>query len=221
MKYIFLVLLFIIFLIHLYFNNKNLIIKDTDNDLHTEDIEELEEIDLSKFNNLVYLDIKHLDKESRIIIRLEKDIVPKTCENFRELCKNKKYVQSIFHRVIKNFMIQGGDYTRFDGSGGRSIFGHNFNDENFILKHDRGTISMANSGPNTNGSQFFITYGPQPHLNNVYSVVGKVIHGFDVLDAMERTPVTGKKCKPITDIVINNVTVHANPFADADPKQFT
>ena len=90
MKYIFLVLLFIIYLIHLYFNNKKLIVKEIDNDLHTEDIEELEEIDLSKFNNLVYLDIKHLDKESRIIIRLEKDIVPKTCENFRELCKNKK-----------------------------------------------------------------------------------------------------------------------------------
>ena len=91
-------------------------------------------------------------------------------------------------------------------------------------RHDhkeRGVVSFANRGPNTNGSQFFITYGPQPHLNNVYSVVGKVIHGFDVLDAMERAPVSGKKCKPITDIIIQSVTIHANPFADADPKQFT
>ena len=201
MKYIFLVLLFIIYLIHLYFNNKNLIIKDTDNDLHTEDIEELEEIDLSKFNNLVYLDIKHLDKESRIIIRLEKDIVPKTCENFRELCKNKKYVQSIFHRVIKNFMIQGGDYTRFDGSGGKSIFGHNFNDENFILKHDRGTISMANSGPNTNGSQFFISTKKNDWLNGTHVVFGNVVDGMNFIDYISELP-TDEFDKPIGEVII-------------------
>ena len=201
MKYIFLVLLFIIYLIHLYFNNKNLIIKDTDNDLHTEDIEELEEIDLSKFNNLVYLDIKHLDKESRIIIRLEKDIVPKTCENFRELCKNKKYVESIFHRVIKNFMIQGGDYTRFDGSGGRSIFGHNFNDENFILKHDRGTISMANSGPNTNGSQFFISTKKNNWLDGTHVVFGNVVDGMNFIDYISELP-TDEFDKPIGEVII-------------------
>lgn len=201
MKYIFLVLLFIIYLIHLYFNNKNLIIKDTDNDLHTEDIEELEEIDLSKFNNLVYLDIKHLDKESRIIIRLEKDIVPKTCENFRELCKNKKYVQSIFHRVIKNFMIQGGDYTRFDGSGGKSIFGNNFNDENFILKHDRGTISMANSGPNTNGSQFFISTKKNDWLDGTHVVFGNVVDGMNFIDYISELP-TDEFDKPIGEVII-------------------
>ena len=201
MKYIFLVLLFIIYLIHLYFKNKNLIIKDTDNDLHTEDIEELEEIDLSKFNNLVYLDIKHLDKESRIIIRLEKDIVPKTCENFRELCKNKKYVESIFHRVIKNFMIQGGDYTRFDGSGGRSIFGHNFNDENFILKHDRGTISMANSGPNTNGSQFFISTKKNKWLDGTHVVFGNVVDGMNFIDYISELP-TDEFDKPIGEVII-------------------
>lgn len=201
MKYIFLVLLFIIYLIHLYFKNKNLIIKDKDNDLHTEDIEELEEIDLSKFNNLVYLDIKHLDKESRIIIRLEKDIVPKTCENFRELCKNKKYVQSIFHRVIKNFMIQGGDYTRFDGSGGKSIFGHNFNDENFILKHDRGTISMANSGPNTNGSQFFISTKKNDWLNGTHVVFGNVVDGMNFIDYISELP-TDEFDKPIGEVII-------------------
>ena len=201
MKYIFLVLLFIIYLIHLYFESKKLIVKDTDNDLHTEDIEELEEIDLSKFNNLVYLDIKHLDKESRIIIRLEKDIVPKTCENFRELCKNKKYVQSIFHRVIKNFMIQGGDYTRFDGSGGRSIFGHNFNDENFILKHDRGTISMANSGPNTNGSQFFISTKKNDWLNGTHVVFGNVVDGMNFIDYISELP-TDEFDKPIGEVII-------------------
>ena len=201
MKYIFLVLLFLIYLIHLYYKNKKLIVKDTDNDLHTEDIEELEEIDLSKFNNLVYLDIKHLDKEGRIIIRLEKDIVPKTCENFRELCKNKKYVQSIFHRVIKNFMIQGGDYTRFDGSGGRSIFGHNFNDENFILKHDRGTISMANSSPNTNGSQFFISTKKNKWLDGTHVVFGNVVYGMNFIDYISELP-TDEFDKPIGEVII-------------------
>ena len=201
MKYIFLVILILIYLIHLYFESKKLIFKDTDNDLHTEDIEELEEIDLSKFNNLVYLDIKHLDKEGRIIIRLEKDIVPKTCENFRELCKNKKYVESIFHRVIKNFMIQGGDYTRFDGSGGRSIFGHNFNDENFILKHDRGTISMANSGPNTNGSQFFISTKKNKWLDGTHVVFGNVVNGMNFIDYISELP-TDEFDKPIGEVII-------------------
>ena len=155
-------------------------------------------------------------------LELHCDIVPKLTFNMLALAAANKYDNTKFHRNIEGFMIQGGD-TSGTGKGGMSIWGGHMKDEfsPHLIHKERGIVSFANRGPNTNGSQFFITYGPQPHLNNVYSVVGKVIHGFDVLDAMERTPVTGKKCKPITDIVINNVTVHANPFADADPKQFT
>ncbi|KAM7476346.1 hypothetical protein LguiB_023589 [Lonicera macranthoides] len=123
------------------------------------------------------------------------------------------YDGTIFHRNIKGFMIQGGDPTG-TGKGGTSIWGKKFNDEiRESLKHNaRGMLSMANSGPNTNGSQFFITYGKQPHLNGLYTIFGKVIHGFEVLDIMEKTP-TGPGDRPLAEIRLNRVTIHANPLA--------
>ncbi|KAL6495431.1 hypothetical protein OROGR_029994 [Orobanche gracilis] len=115
------------------------------------------------------------------------DEVPKTAENFLALCASGYYDGTIFHRNIKGFMIQGGDPNN-TGKGGTSIWGKKFNDEiRESLKHNaRGILSMANSGPNTNGSQFFITYVKQPHLNGLYTIFGKVIHGFEVLDIMEK-----------------------------------
>ena len=123
---------------------------------------------------------------------------------------------------MKAFMIQGGDPTG-TGKGGESIWGGKFNDEfHPDLRHDvRGVVSMANVGSNTNGSQFFITYERQPHLNNLYTVFGRVLDGWDTLDAMERLPVEGEaatkkrnKHRPIHPPVIKGVTIHANPLAD-------
>ncbi|KAK4349487.1 hypothetical protein RND71_032242 [Anisodus tanguticus] len=135
------------------------------------------------------------------------------CKNFLALCSSDYYDGTIFHRNIKGFMIQGGDPTG-TGKGGTSIWGKKFNDEiRESLKHNaRGMLSMANSGPNTNGSQFFISYAKQPHLNGLYTIFGKVIHGFEVLDLMEKTP-TGPGDKPLAEIRLNRVTIHANPLA--------
>mmetsp|Transcript_8465 Transcript_8465/g.14191 ORF Transcript_8465/g.14191 Transcript_8465/m.14191 type:complete len:161 (+) Transcript_8465:84-566(+) len=141
------------------------------------------------------------------------DTAPKTAFNFMALCASGYYDNTKFHRNIKTFMLQGGDPTG-TGKGGESIWGGAFEDEfHPENKHDRrGVLSMANKGPDTNKSQFFITYSQQPHLNNVYSVFGRVIDGMDVLDAIERVPV-GKKDRPTTDILIQSVIIHANPFA--------
>uniref|UniRef100_A0A0P4WRK9 Peptidyl-prolyl cis-trans isomerase n=1 Tax=Scylla olivacea TaxID=85551 RepID=A0A0P4WRK9_SCYOL len=119
---------------------------------------------------------------------------PKTCENFLALCASGYYNGNLFHRNIKGFMIQTGDPTG-TGKGGQSIWGKKFEDEvRDDLKHStRGTVSMANSGPNSNGSQFFISYCPQPHLDLKYTVFGKVIDGLDVVDELEKLPVNPKK----------------------------
>lgn len=116
---------------------------------------------------------------------------------------------------MKNFMIQGGDPTG-TGKGGESIWGGHFDDEfhPHNTHNQRGIVSMANKGPNTSRSQFFIAYERQPHLNNVYTAFAKVIGGWEVLDQMERLPVKGKKNRPVNPPVIQRVTIHANPLAD-------
>lgn len=135
-------------------------------------------------------------------------------QNFLALCASGYYDGTIFHRNIKGFIVQGGDPTG-TGRGGESIWKAAFADE--IQPHlahtKRGIVSMANSGPNTNGSQFFITYGKQAQLNNVYTVFGQVIDGFETLDLMERVP-CDEHDKPTNPIVIESIEIHANPIAD-------
>jgi len=135
----------------------------------------------------VYLDIM-VDNNymGKIVIQLYDDIVPKTAHNFRQLAINKNYQHTIFHRIIKGFMIQGGDFTRGDGTGGVSIYGEKFPDENFHIKHTKpGLLSMANSGPDTNGSQFFITTVSTPHLDNKHVVFGEVVSGMNIVEHLE------------------------------------
>jgi cyclophilin family peptidyl-prolyl cis-trans isomerase len=169
-------------------------------------------------NNTLYEDISlnpYFDIEvggiyqGRILFQLFDDVVPKTCKNFRFLCSNgllvkgtPSYEGSSFHRIIKNFMLQGGDFTNGDGTGGMSIYGNKFEDENFELKHNQpGLLSMANSGPNTNGSQFFITTEKTDWLDGKHVVFGIVIGGYDIVSKIENMETDGNN-KPKLDVVI-------------------
>lgn len=164
-------------------------------------------------NPHVFFDVKQGDEDlGKIVMQLYRDITPKTAENFRALCTGEKgdgskgkplhYKGCSFHRVIKDFMIQGGDFTNGDGTGGESIYGEKFPDENFKIKHTgHGLLSMANAGPNTNGSQFFITSRDTPHLDDKHVVFGHVVEGMDIVRKMEETE-TGASDKPKIDIVV-------------------
>ncbi|WFD36375.1 peptidylprolyl isomerase [Malassezia cuniculi] len=171
-------------------------------------------------NPVVYMDIAFGDDApsrpggNRVVLELYADRVPKTAENFRALCTGEKgqsssgarlaYAGSSFHRVINGFMIQGGDFTRGNGTGGESIYGEKFEDENLELKHDTPfLLSMANAGPGTNGSQFFITTVPTPHLDGRHVVFGRVLVGKDVVRRVEKEP-TDSSDKPKRPIIISD-----------------
>ena len=164
-------------------------------------------------NPIVFFDITiGTQKLGRIKFELFNDICPRTAENFRQFCTGEAkrgalpmgYKGSRFHRVIEGFVIQGGDFVKGDGTGSISIYGTYFPDENFKLKHDEaGLLSMANSGPNTNGCQFFITCKPTPWLDGKHIVFGRVVEGMEIVRIIEQARVSPNKT-PIHPVLISD-----------------
>ncbi|KAI3322567.1 cyclophilin-like domain-containing protein [Xylariaceae sp. AK1471] len=185
----------------------------------------------TKKRSRVFFDITIGKKNAgRITFELYDDVVPKTAENFRCLCTGEKglgksgkplsYKGSGFHRVIKQFMIQGGDFTAGNGTGGESIYGEKFEDENFELKHEKPfLLSMANAGPGTNGSQFFVTTVPTPHLDSKHVVFGEVKTGKSIVRQIENLPTQSDK--PQQDVTITDCGELTGPATEevkvADP----
>ena len=166
-------------------------------------------------NPLVFLQIT-IDEiiQKKLVFELQADVAPKTCENFKQLClgtsevlapKNRKlsYKESKIHRIIPGFLCQGGDIMKMNGKGGWSIYGQTFHDENFVLKHSGfGMLSMANSGPNTNNSQFFITFNVCAQLDGKHTVFGKLVEGEDLLRTIESLGTANGK--PRTKVIISD-----------------
>ncbi|KAE9398766.1 cyclophilin [Gymnopus androsaceus JB14] len=152
----------------------------------------------------VYFDVSiNNEPAGRIEFKLYDDVVPKTTRNFRELCTSQNgfgYAGSGFHRIIPKFMLQGGDFTKHNGTGGKSIYGEKFADENFDRKHTKpGLLSMANAGQNTNGSQFFITTVTTDWLDGKHVVFGEVVSGMDLVKNIEsKGSSSGKPSVPVT-----------------------
>lgn len=196
-----------IYLIYNYYFKKPALLT---NNVQEEFSNQEKDIDITKGNPFFIIGIDN-EEVGKIKFELFDDDVPKTCANFRYLCakgmndeKEACYKNSIFHRIIKEFMIQGGDFTNFDGTGGMSMYGKKFDDENFNLKHNQpGLLSMANSGPNTNGSQFFITLKETPHLDDKHVVFGILLEGFDILKKIENLD-TNDEDKPIKEVKVIN-----------------
>ncbi|KAF8876276.1 cyclophilin-like domain-containing protein [Infundibulicybe gibba] len=161
---------------------------------------------LAKLHFDIAIDSTHC---GRIVFRLYDEIVPKTSKNFRELATGQHgfgYSGSTIHRVIPNYMLQGGDFTRHNGTGGRSVYGDKFNDENFKLRHSKpGLLSMANGGPNSNGSQFFITTVATSWLDGKHVVFGEVIQGMDIVKRIEATGTEGGKPRNKITIISSGV----------------
>ncbi|XP_058879379.1 NK-tumor recognition protein-like isoform X2 [Acipenser ruthenus] len=180
-----------------------------------------------------YYDVEiNREPVGRIVFQLFSDVCPKTCTNFLGLCTGEKgrgkttgkklcYKGSTFHRIVKNFMIQGGDFIEGNGRGGESIYGGYFEDENFVLKHDRAfLLSMANRGKDTNGSQFFITTKTAPHLDGVHVVFGLVISGFEVIKHIENLK-TDAASRPYADVRVidcGQLTKPANDVLERSKK---
>ncbi|KAM0680870.1 hypothetical protein GINT2_001144 [Glugoides intestinalis] len=166
-------------------------------------------VDKIPYMKISYYDNDNLKKTITIEFELFYDTTPIACLNFAKLLSNTcekepKYRGSTFHRIISGFMMQGGDFTHHNGTGGKSIYrDENFNDENFHIKHLAGVLSMANSGKNTNGSQFFITFAETPHLDGNYVVFGKVANkDFDKLKEIEYVKTFSHNNKPVKDVTI-------------------